>query len=110
MVFLVREEYTWIYECLAEDAKELADALAETGPDEVRPRLSSLVTCVAVTDGLPSASSAPGGELGRGREAVPGRGQDGGEPQDHRDHPQAGPDASPWGRGQDAGRADLHRS
>ncbi|MEX3100211.1 MULTISPECIES: hypothetical protein [unclassified Streptomyces] len=31
MVFLEREEYRWIYECMAEDAKDLADTLAETG-------------------------------------------------------------------------------
>ncbi|MEU8887345.1 site-specific integrase [Streptomyces sp. NPDC048442] len=31
IVFLEREEYAWIYEGLMEDAKELADAIAETG-------------------------------------------------------------------------------
>ncbi|QNP71594.1 site-specific integrase [Streptomyces roseirectus] len=31
MVFLEREEYRWIHECMAEDAKDLADTLAETG-------------------------------------------------------------------------------
>lgn len=31
MVFLEREEYAWIYECMAEDAKDLTDAIAETG-------------------------------------------------------------------------------
>lgn len=31
MVFLEREEYGWIYACMADDAKDLADTLAETG-------------------------------------------------------------------------------
>jgi integrase len=31
MVFLEREEWAWIHDCLAEDAKELAETFAETG-------------------------------------------------------------------------------
>ncbi|MFF8432807.1 tyrosine-type recombinase/integrase [Streptomyces bacillaris] len=31
MVFLEREEWAWIYECLRDDAKDLAETLAETG-------------------------------------------------------------------------------
>lgn len=31
MVFLEREEWAWIYECLADDAKDLAETKAETG-------------------------------------------------------------------------------
>ncbi|MYT99967.1 MULTISPECIES: site-specific integrase [unclassified Streptomyces] len=31
MVFLEREEWAWIYECLSDDAKDLGEALAETG-------------------------------------------------------------------------------
>ncbi|MGW4883419.1 tyrosine-type recombinase/integrase [Streptomyces murinus] len=31
IVFLEREEWAWIYECLAEDAKDLGETIAETG-------------------------------------------------------------------------------
>ncbi len=31
MTFLEREEWAWIYECLADDAKDLAELMAETG-------------------------------------------------------------------------------
>ncbi|MEV5509253.1 hypothetical protein [Streptomyces orinoci] len=31
MVFLEREEYAWIHECMAEDAKDLIETFAETG-------------------------------------------------------------------------------
>ncbi|MCM3266352.1 site-specific integrase [Streptomyces thermoviolaceus] len=31
MVFLEREEFAWVHRCLAEDARDLAEALAETG-------------------------------------------------------------------------------
>ncbi|MFJ3710334.1 site-specific integrase [Streptomyces sp. NBC_01387] len=31
MVFLEREEWAWLHECLAEDAKDLGEAIAETG-------------------------------------------------------------------------------
>ncbi|MCZ4125986.1 tyrosine-type recombinase/integrase [Streptomyces sp. H39-S7] len=31
MVFLEREEWAWLYECLSDDAKDLGEAIAETG-------------------------------------------------------------------------------
>lgn len=31
MVFLEREEWAWVYECLSDDAKDLGEAIAETG-------------------------------------------------------------------------------
>lgn len=31
MIFLEREEWAWLHECLAEDAKDLGEAIAETG-------------------------------------------------------------------------------
>ncbi|MEW1719726.1 hypothetical protein [Streptomyces sp. NPDC093109] len=31
MVFLEREEWAWIYECLRDDAKDLAETIAKTG-------------------------------------------------------------------------------